>query len=370
MEEVKRKLAHIEKIGSLESIPGADNIVKATCLGWELVVKKDEFKVGDLCCYIEIDSVCDITKPHFEFLKDTKGRIKTRKFKKSIAQGLALPLSILPPITGTFYKLEEGLDITDLLCIKHYDSESPLNQKVEYKPQNKFIKHLLKYSLFRKIILPFIRKPKGAWPQWIQKTDELRIQNAPGILESYKDKSFYVTEKLDGTSTTFFLKKMKFGLINRNIFGTASRNIWLKTEDESYYWKMARKYDIESILRKDGRELILQGETIGPSIQKNKYGIQELEFYVFNIIDSKDGRHFDLNETEEFCNNNNLKLVPIIERETVLKSTVKEIVDLSIGKSKLNSKTEREGLVFRYIENGNKISFKAISPTFLLKHDC
>ncbi len=365
--EYVRSLAHVEKIISIEPIPGADNIVKGTLLGWELCVKKDEFKVGDLAVYIECDSVCDITDPRFEFLKETKGRVKIRKFKKQISMGLALPLSILP--SGNY---KERQDCTNLLPISHYDPESNLHKSnTEYKPQNKVLKFLLKYSLCRKIILPFIKKPKGSWPQWISRTDEERIQGHPGLLTRYQDKIFYYTEKLDGTSSTFFLKKMKFGLFNRMIFGVCSRNIWLKTPDESYYWKMARKYEIEKILRKDGRELIIQGESIGEGVQKNKYGITGLNLYVFNIIDSKTNRHFNLDEMEEFCKKNNLNFVPVLGviqlKETL---TVKDLVEMSIGKSKLNEKTEREGLVFRYFDsNGNKTSFKAISPKFLLEHE-
>ncbi len=52
-----RQLASIQKILKLEPIEGADAIVCATVLGWQLVVKKDEFKVGELCVYVEIDSI-------------------------------------------------------------------------------------------------------------------------------------------------------------------------------------------------------------------------------------------------------------------------------------------------------------------------
>ena len=48
-----RKLAHVEKIVSIQPIDGADRIEVATVLGWQVVVKKDEFKVGDLCIYID-----------------------------------------------------------------------------------------------------------------------------------------------------------------------------------------------------------------------------------------------------------------------------------------------------------------------------
>ena len=51
-----RKLASIQHIRALERIPEADAILKASVLGWELVVKKDEFQLNELCVYVEIYS--------------------------------------------------------------------------------------------------------------------------------------------------------------------------------------------------------------------------------------------------------------------------------------------------------------------------
>ena len=45
---MERKLAHIEIITDLKSIPNADKIEVACVLGWECVVKKGEFKVGNM----------------------------------------------------------------------------------------------------------------------------------------------------------------------------------------------------------------------------------------------------------------------------------------------------------------------------------
>ncbi|WP_337564108.1 hypothetical protein [Megasphaera sp.] len=64
-----RKLASIQKIISLTPIPNADRIELARVLGWKCVVKKGEFKVGDKCVYIEIDSIPPSDNPVFDFLK-------------------------------------------------------------------------------------------------------------------------------------------------------------------------------------------------------------------------------------------------------------------------------------------------------------
>jgi RNA ligase (TIGR02306 family) len=54
---MERKLASIQRIINLTPIDGADAIETATILGWSVVVKKGEFKIGDLCVYFEIDSL-------------------------------------------------------------------------------------------------------------------------------------------------------------------------------------------------------------------------------------------------------------------------------------------------------------------------
>ena len=86
---MERKLASVVKVLDIQPIAGADAIEVATVKGWKVVVKKNEFKVGDLAVYYEIDSFLPVT-PQFEFLRkssykkmnDKEGfRLKTIKLK-------------------------------------------------------------------------------------------------------------------------------------------------------------------------------------------------------------------------------------------------------------------------------------------------
>ncbi|MFH1288821.1 MAG: RNA ligase (ATP), partial [bacterium] len=115
-----RKLASIQKIIDIQPIPNADNIEVAAILGWKVVTRKSEFKPGDMVVYIEIDSVLP-ERPEFEFLRTNcfidngivKGfRIKTKKFRKQISQGICFPISIL---SGLKCEFAEGNDVTTLL---------------------------------------------------------------------------------------------------------------------------------------------------------------------------------------------------------------------------------------------------------------
>ena len=90
-----RKLASVRMVSDLRPIQGADRIEVARVDGWECVVKKGEFSIGEQIVYIEIDSILP-ERPEFEFLRDRKFRVRTIKLRGQVSQGLVLPLSVLP----------------------------------------------------------------------------------------------------------------------------------------------------------------------------------------------------------------------------------------------------------------------------------
>ena len=371
-----RKLASIQKIGEIRDIAGADKIQVCSMenLGWECVIKKNEYKLGDLICYIECDSKTP-DKPEFEFLRSRSFKVKIAKFKKQISQGLIVPLSILP----ANIKPEQGLDVTEALGIIHYqremENEEEKNLAESVKSKSKILKLFMNFALFRWIYFKLNHVDKG-WPGWgVGKTDEERIQTCAKIFMNNMDKLWYITEKVDGQSATYFYhQSMKWGL-PKWIFGICSRNIWLKKPTNGSYWKISEKFDLENKFTNLKKELVCQGENLGPSIQKNKYGLKDLDFMAFNL--KIDGVMRSFNEMEKFCNDLGLKTVPIIDRAfdprslgnlTEVKDVVQAIVKMSIGKSTLNPEIPREGLVFRLVDNPN-VSFKIINPEFSLKYD-
>jgi RNA ligase (TIGR02306 family) len=327
-----RKLASIQKISKLEPIEGADSIVKATVLGWQLVVKKDEFNIGDLCVYCEIDSILP-EKPEFEFLKPRKMRIRTIKLRGQISQGICFPLSILPP--GV--KIEEGKDVTDILGITKY--EPPIPASLE-------------------------GIAKGKFPSFIPKTDEARVQVLQDILDKYKGETFFYTEKLDGSSATYYLYDGQFGV--------CSRNLELIETEENTLWKLAREHKIEEKLKSLNKNYAIQGEIIGESVQSNKYNLRGQDIWFFNVYDIDEHRFLDFEEFVFFFKNLNLKTVPVLETNYELSGNIEELVRLSVGKSVLND-VQREGIVLRPLkeieDSSGRISFKAINPKFLLKYE-
>lgn len=192
-----RKLASIQIINNILPIEGSDFIEQIQVLGWNLVAKKGEFSINDKCIYIEIDSVVKDC-PEFEFLRKYKFRVKTQKIRGVISQGLAIPLKMFNISENSSI----GDDVTEVLGITKYltPSEREEIRKVEIN-QNKLTKFMKRYSWYRRLFLS--RKQKEGFPYWVSKTDEERIQNIPHILEQFKDKEVYVTEKIDYQSVTF-----------------------------------------------------------------------------------------------------------------------------------------------------------------------
>jgi hypothetical protein len=367
-----RKLAHIEKVIEIREIPKADRIEMVKVLGWECVAKKGEFKLGDLVVYIEIDSLVP-DKPEYEFLRSKKFKVKTIKLRGQISQGLILPLSNLYGGDKLIQKhWKEGDDVTsDLGIIKYISTSEQKEIDVENlriaNQKNMLKKYMMRYSWFRKLFLS--RTSKEGFPRWIQKTDENRIQNMPHVLDQFAGAFVYITEKIDYQSGTWFSKKVSSWYGSKTIFGVCSRRLQV-FDKSSLYWKIAEKYNLEKICKKYPN-IIIQGEQGSSKVQGNKYGLKEPRMFVFNII-MPDGKFLTPKEIDSFCNIYDLESVPNLGVHEVkqIGLTVGEWIKFAEGKSLMNPKIEREGIVIRHIKNGQKLlSFKVINNKFLLKND-
>lgn len=336
---MERKLASIRKILDLKPIEGADNIELAIVDGWQVVVAKNvEHKVGDFIVYCEIDSFLPI-KEEFEFLRkssykkmgEVEGfRLRTAKMMGQISQGLILPISVL----GSKIFLEEGMDVTEMLGIVKYEPPIPAE---------------------------LAGKVKGIFPSFIHKTDEIRVQNIPDEYKTYieSNDNFYITEKLDGSSATFY--------INNGEFGVCSRNLELLETEGNTFWKVARELDLENKMRAKNKNFAIQGELIGEGIQGNPYKIKGHTVMFFTAFDIDTQKRFNYADFAMFMARNQLEVAPLLSIRvgTDLPKTIDELLKFAEGKSSLNEKTEREGIVIR--TSDNVISFKAISNKFLLK---
>lgn len=362
-----RKLASIQAISRIDPIPDRDLIGLATVEGFQVIVQLSQFKPGDKCVYVEIDSVLP-EKPEFEFLRKRDFRIRTLRMAGVTSQGICFPLDILPPKTNkTEYEI--GEDVTDVIGVKQYeptmDKES--EELVNRQSKCKWPKFLMRYEWFRRLVKK--NKPKqSGFPSFISRTDESRLQNCP---EKLKDKREWVsTSKIDGQSGTWALVRHKrpWPFKDRFEYIVCSRNLRLTKPDTSSYWKISEKYRIENALRNmigDRDWIAIQGECVGPKIQKNKYGLTDYDMYVFNLI-YPTGRLGTM-KAKSIIENKGMNFVPIINEHYVLPDTMEEALKDATGPSTLNPNTLREGLVIRTPDG--KESWKIVSPEFLLKYN-
>ena len=341
--KMERTLASIDVIRELNPISGADNIEVAKIKGWNVVVKKGEFNIGDKVVYCEIDSILP-ERPEFEFLKDRNYRIRTIKLRGQVSQGICFPLSILNSFeTDNF---EPGFDVTEILGVKKYEKPVPV-------------------SLRGRIRGPMSRLA-------VPKTDEMRVQNISDVLERQKGKTFYVTEKIDGTSMSCYIDP-ETGL------HVCSRNVDLAPDfkhkwNGNAYWTYANEYNIEEILKQMGGTIAIQGELFGKGIQGSKYKISDIRYRVFNMWDMVNHCYLDIatmNDAVDTFGLGNDFLVPYLG-EIELDHTVDDLLQLADGTSTI-SDVPREGLVFRTLTEETdptlgRLSFKAVSNKFLLKH--
>lgn len=383
----ERALAHIEEIAWIKPIDGADNIELIGVLGWVLIAKIDEFKVGDKAVFVEIDSKCPADDERFAFLEKKHYKVKTMKLGKfkCFSQGLALPLTLFPELSDR--KL--GDDVTKELRITYSSEEDRKRKSNKVDPNAKYkamaarhkeffskpiIRKIMRYDIGRKLLFLFFGKKKDnpkQFQSWIVKTDENRIENCPFYLESNEE--WVQTEKIDGTSCTYAVDRMKRGK-NKFEFVVCSRNVRQADRDQecyhdsNIYWELADKYNIEKILidyaiANNYDRVVLQGEGTG-SVQGNPYKLKKNRLFVFNLV--VEGVRKGTREMAKFCDDNNLEHVPIINEHYKTPDTMEEIKLQADGFSIINPKVKREGFVYRSLDGQQ--SFKNVSREYLLKH--
>jgi RNA ligase (TIGR02306 family) len=338
-----RKLASIQNIKYVKSIPDADSIETVGILGWEVVTKKGEFQPNDLCVFFEIDSLLPEI-PEFEFLRKScwndnlkKYRLKSVKLRKQLSQGLALPINVFPILSG----LNIGTDVTEVLGIEKYEPPIPAQISGDAK--------------------------RFTWP--ISKIDETRVQldDEYKFIERLTGKPYYISLKLDGTSSTFLIDPKD------ETFHVCGRNFSYKESEHHKFWVLSRKYKIEQGLRdywNKGHRIALQCECAGPGIQKNPLGLSDHDLFIFNVVNIDTNHKLCLDDSQNIVENLGLKFVPIVDKGSSFAYNKNDLLEMAKGKYKTHFSSakdsqDREGIVIRSM--CGEISFKAINNDFLLK---
>ncbi len=338
---MERKLASVQRALEILPIEGADAIELVRINGWQCVTKKGEFSVGDLGVFLEIDAVPPDTDP-FQFLwtakdgtvppRPDKFRIRTKKLRGALSQGLFLPLDgfDLGEVTA-------GDNVTERLGVEKYEPPLPAGNAGEIG---------------------------GNFPGFIPKTDEIRVQSEPEVLVELFNAPYAITLKYDGTSATYCVDPRD------GQFLACGRNYSI-SEGDSFYWRIARQLDLPAKLAAHP-QMAIQGEICGPGIQKNRLDLKQIALFAFNVYDIANRRYLAHAEAREFLDEIGVAAVETVEIGQSFGYNQNSLLALAEGKYP-GTTNEREGIVIRPLTERRsevlrgRLSFKAISNRFLLK---
>jgi RNA ligase (TIGR02306 family) len=366
---MSRKLATFRIVNDVSPIEGADQIEVVTVDSWKVVVRKNEVTVGSTVIYFEIDSWIPTTLAPFltrngvpkKFNEVEGEKLRTIKLRGQISQGLIMNIAdvikVIPDFEAKVKEIDgiengeyiEGTVVTDILGIMKWELPSCMGS-------------------FR---------TKGNFPSFIPKTDQERVQNLTKKFADIKTVSWEVTEKYDGSSLTVYYSKHGDDVKE----GVCSRNLDLQMEAEegviNTYWEIAIREKLLDKLREanalTGLNLALQGEMVGIKIGPNIYKLTSRDFWLFDIYDIDAGRYYTPTERQAFAKKYDIKHVPVLFNDYTFPGdmSIADLLKFAEGKSVLNPKTEREGLVFKRVDPNHGAcivdSFKAISNNYLMK---
>lgn len=382
VEHTERKLARVVLIDSIHPIEGADRIELAMVGGWQVVVQKGLYVVGSKAVYFEIDSLLPVDRPvfadlanigsKFQFVIDgvQYARIKTVKRMKQLSQGFCVPATEV-----SVEHLPVDTDCTKALGVIKYEAQAE------------------KESIAGGVGVKTGTSALG-FPRFIPKTDQTRLQNIPVQFNQARDKGelFEKSFKLDGSSLTVFMKDKMLGCASRNVgFRLQTENkgfvqvfkdyvqrvkqrgtLFVKVAtqwkaDDNQFTQAAEESGANTALVLVGRNLAIQGELVGPSIQKNFEGVDKNTFFVYDIYDIDAQAYMLPKDRQEFCERHKLQHVPLGSPHAVtLPVDVAAALEDADGPSGLKGKY-REGFVYKSMERD--FSFKVISNTYLLKEE-
>jgi len=330
-------LASVQLLNKPKVIPGKDRIVAAKVQGWDVVVSKDFFKEDAnkaLCVFFEPDALLDPNNDEFKYLDSKKGRLIGRKKMPGgiWSQGLCAPLNIVSYYGLKPEDLRIGQDLTSALKVTKYVAQSEV---VQYNKAAGFP--------------PF---PDHCVP----KTDERNVQSAPELFEAIQGRAISVTLKLDGASMTVTSDGQICG-----------RNYIWDREDKSNeaYFKAERKFKILDKIKGSGYSV--QGELVGPKIQGNSLGLEEVNWFVFNVFYK--GKYLPHADVIKLCTAWEFYVVPSLdykfklEKQTSLEDWMAMVDQLKYP----ISQKPAEGIVVKTEDHNDdqpRISFKIISRNY------
>jgi RNA ligase (TIGR02306 family) len=346
----------------------AERLEVATVYGFQVIVSKGRYQVGDKAVYIPIDSILPENLENLIFPADSKIKLNNHRVRQIKIRGLASQGMLINPdevaslVNPKYLKDEQDLKL--ILNVKKY--EPPVRQAQLAGPKgqrNKKNEH------------PLFHKYNG-------------LDNIKWFPNKFTEQTnVVIQEKLHGTNArasimpfigNSIFKKIKILLklapAIENCYGSNNVEISAKSSykgfyGEDVYGKVFSEIDVFSKL-KLGESAF--GEIVGPGIQKSyAYGLKAHKFVLFDVkVLNADGTQTWLSpdEVETFAKERGFDFVPVLYKGPFNKELA---YSLTFGKSEFNDKSEkvREGIVIKAAQNytveGNKQALKWVSETYL-----
>lgn len=358
MSEDSRALATVDVVSAVTNHPNADRLDVVQVRGWQCVTGRDQFKVGDAVVYCEIDSALPLFDDRFAFLGERKTRtirvgsadrqvhpLKTIKLRGQLSQGLVFALSDFPELAMR----STGTDVTSLLNIVKYEPNAG-------KSGQRDRGFMVQYKL----------------PRFIPKTDAERVQNL-GVYQWPADWSHWTpTEKVDGTSTTYFydFENDYRGTCSRNLMLLSGSKDWNDGNDQVRWGENIQIHELllewAEKMESMPRVITVQGELAGPGWQGNPLDLPELRYFVFRVMVDGEDVPSEMWPSEIFE-----MAAPIIV-EAIDPVNSADALHFAEGyRSQINPDRVPEGVVWRYEGPSSELGktprcIKAISNRFLL----
>lgn len=358
MSTLEVKVVRIEQI-----LPhlNADRLSIATIAGWQCVVGKDQYQVGELAVYLPIDSILpqEVETKLFgpdSKVKLSKGRVKTIKIRGAISQGMLAKFETLGLTPSP-----ENTDLTKELNISKFEPQvnHGVGQVAPASPKN---------------INPDFKRYSQL--EHFKKHNKLFQENQDIVV---------ITEKIHGTNfrcgwvpynpTSMWKKVLKLlRLLPQWEFVYGSHNVQLSNKlltnghhEDNVYSSTVVKYNLEELL---DYGQVLYGEIYGGKIQKNySYGLPagEHDLVAFDLM--QNGKYVDWSDLQDFCEETGVPLVPVLYKGPF---SAELAASLTSGDSVLApSQKIREGIVIKSLKEescylGRK-AVKFVSDEYLLK---
>lgn len=324
------QLATFETITEIVPIEGADRIELAKVQGWQSVIRKGDYKAGDKVIFVPIDTVLTpaVWNKHLWDKNDpTKPiRVRTVRMRGAISQGLIFPTSLVSAqeIWDHMDDPTEDVSIAGMLGITKYEKQ---------------------------IHASLAGVAKGDFPsQFVSKTDEDNLKsNTRAFAELKKCHAVSITLKLDGTSATF-IKELD------GTFRVCSRNLELHDDVENAHWQMAREYQLQELMKSG---TVLQGEIVGPRVQKNPMGLNAPELFCFNYKDLKTNKYVHVDEHTLDLIPTGLKWVPhvaTLSQAAFQYETIESLQELA-NKQQYANGAVAEGIVLRGLNEAGDLMY-------------